>query len=156
MLTNYLRKKEKSFQRSKQFLRTTTRHIISRNDISDNSLLETHSKQYLQTIIKQLTANCAYISLSENSVHSKENFLFIAHLLQTILLKLWSENSLQTMLSGLAGALQQIKPRVTLLTKTQNLVLIVNNYSKLCKYGKHMNLCLRITGSMWEACNSKL
>ena len=46
------------------------------------------------------------------------------------------------MLSGLAGALQQIKPSVTLLTKTQNLVLIVSNYSKLSKYDKHMNLCL--------------
>ena len=88
--------------------------------------LQTVLTNYYQRIIpnnnykllpKKSLQTYAYKMLSENSIHSKQYFLFIAH--NTIVLKLLSVNSLQKMLSNLVWILQQVKSRVILLTKAQ-------------------------------------
>ena len=105
----------------KQYLQTIIRESFQ--TILWNYCHKNYSKQFLHTITRGIIANYAYKSLSDDSGHFK-NTSYLQHIIQTILLKLLSENSLQTMLSILIWILQQVKPRVTLLIKTQLLGLI--------------------------------
>ena len=110
------------YKSSQTILTNYYQRIISRNTYT--LLSQNHFKQYLQPITREsfqaiLTNYCQrnhfkqYLQLlclqKFHTIHSKKYFIFVAPLLQKILWKLRSENSLQTLLSGLAWIL---KPRL--------------------------------------------
>ena len=138
---------------SKQVLQTTTRDIMANRTYK--LLAENHSQQYLKATIREIIPNNTYKLLPEKSlqiiltkVYQRIQFIpnntsYLWHIIQKILLKLLSENSLQTMLSSLVWILQQVKSRVTLHSKTQILVLIINNCIKVSNYGEHTRFLVK-------------